>query len=165
MNQDLLGKSQISVVLVFFTTLAIIGLVCAGFIVTDYSRARSSASWRMVEGVILSERGGEQGGVRYIYSVDGRSYESTRRWFFTTRISARRNQPDYRAGGAVDVYVSPHAPSFSVLTPGGSSIVFVIVSLISGACIFTGAGGVIRTLETAVAAGGALEGGAPWSPF
>ncbi len=153
MNQNLAGKSQVSVVLVFFTVLSIFGVVGAGFIVTDYSRARASVSWRVVEGVILSERNGEQGRVRYIYSVDGYSYESTRQRLFTTRLAARRNQPVYRAGGAVAVYVSPHEPAFSVLAPGGSGLIFVIASLISGICIFAGVGGVIRTLETTVAAG------------
>jgi len=149
MNADIKHKSEVSVVLAFFAALALIGIAGAGFIVDDYAKARASTAWSIVEGVVLSNRPGEGPGPRYVYSVGGRSYEAVRRRFFVARFSGSPLQV-LQPGEAIPVYVSPKDASVSVLQPGGAGAVFVLFSIISGLCVFTGVGGIIRTLiETA----------------
>ncbi len=148
MLRDLKEKSRISVVLFFFTTLAIVGVIGVGFIVSDYAKARGSFSWMVVEGVVLSERKGD--GLRYVYSVNGHTYEGTRQRLFTARMPFRKEQTDHAPGDKIDVFVSPKDPSYSILEQGGSGIVFACFFLFSGACVFVGVGGIVRTLETTV---------------
>ena len=145
MNADLKDKSEISVVLGFFAVLAIIGVIGAGFIVNDYSKARASTAWPVVEGVVLSNRPGEGTGLRYVYSVDGRTYEAKRQRFFVARFSSGSGRI-YQPGEAIAVYVSPSDASTSVLQPGGSGLAFVLFSVLSGLGVFTGVGGIVRTL-------------------
>ena len=150
MDPGLRQRARISVVLVFFTALAILGVVGVGFVVTDYSRARGSVSWAVVDGVVLGHRRGGGDHLRYVYSVNGKPYESTRIRFFTGGLADRQEVSTYKPGVRVNVYVSPRFPGTSVLQPGGSPFVFLSVFLFCGVCVFLGVGGVVRTLEKTV---------------
>lgn len=146
MAPELKTKSDISIVLIVFTALAVLGVACGGFVVRDYARARASLAWPAVDGIVLSQLEGEAGRVRYVYSFDGRSHEATRTrnfmgWFMKVEAG------EYRPGESVVVYVDPDEHAYSVLYPGGSSAAFVILSLLSGASIFFGVGGVVWALS------------------
>lgn len=143
-------KVEISVVLGVFTALAVFGSVLTAFSVEDFSRAHASLSWPEVEGVVLS--GEIRDGVhakpfRYVYSVDGRSYESGRLRFFTARFSSL-STVDVGTGETVPVFVDPDDPSVSVLHRGGGGVVFAALVVIGSAMVFIGLGGVFRTLTT-----------------
>ncbi|MEM8935743.1 MAG: DUF3592 domain-containing protein [Pseudomonadota bacterium] len=135
------NRSDITIVMVLFSTLALVGIAAGGYFVNDYARARASQSWPVVDGVILTQLA-ENDAARYAYSMDGRSYESSRERVFLAGFS-NQSSGDYEAGQIVPVYVNPHDHSFSVLAPGGASIAFVICSIIAGAFVFFGVGGVV----------------------
>ena len=146
MNDALNTRSDVTVVLFLFIFLAIIGVISGGFFVRDYARARASAAWPTTEGVVLSERDGASGQLRYAYSMDGHSYESTRTRVFSARFM--KPQPfDYLPGERVTVYVDPRRHQFSVLQTGGAGAAFVFFSLVSGALVFFGVGGVVWVLS------------------
>ncbi len=150
MPPELKTKSDLSIVLIFFTAMAVLGVAGGGFVVHDYARARASLAWPAAEGIVLSRLDGDGGALRYVYSHDGRSYESTRRrnfvgWFMT----APRLEP--RPGEAVTVYVNPADPAYSVISPGGSGAAFVVFSLLAGGAVFFGVGGVVWALSRASA--------------
>lgn len=150
MAPELKTKSDVSIVLIFFTALAVFGVAGGGFFVHDYARARASLGWPAVDGIVLSRLEGESAPLRYVYSYDGRSYESTRTrnfmgWFMATPDT------DLRPGESVAVYVNPETPSYSVIYPGGAGAAFVILSLLAGCAIFFGVGGVVWTLSRASA--------------
>ena len=148
MENSLKNRSDVSVVLVFFTGLTILGVLIAGYAVSDYSRARASAAWPVYDGVVLSSRG--RGDVmRYVYSVDGRSYENTRMRFFSGLLSHDQERLQAGPGEIVRVYVDPENHEFSVLAPGGAGSIFVAASILSALCIFLGVGGIVRTLTVA----------------
>lgn len=136
-------KAELTVVLSFFTLLALSGLVLIGVIVNDFACARASHHWPSVDGVVLSESGG--GAVRYAYIHKGESYEAERVAFFTGGFSKDLSRT-YRPGQSVRVYVDPEKPSAAVIAPGGSSLVFLASALLCGLLVFIGAGGLIRTL-------------------
>lgn len=143
------SRSDVTFVLLFFAGLALIGVVAGGYFVRDYARARVSSDWPIANGVVLSQLAGDNARVRYAYSFAGRSYQSTRERVFSARfvsLSAR----DYAPGEAVDVYVNPENPAFSVLQPGGAGIAFVLFSALSGLCIFIGVGGLVWTFSDGV---------------
>ncbi len=135
--------------LLFFVTLAIIGIVGGSFFVRDFARARSSAGWPTADGVVLSQLDENSDRVRYAYSFGGRSYQSTRDRVFSARL-LRSSSGDYAAGDSIEVYVDPGDPSFSVLKPGGAGPAFVVFAILSGICIFFGVGGVIWTFSEGV---------------
>ncbi len=146
MPPELKKKSDISIVLIVFTAMAVLGVACGGFVVHDYARSRANMAWPAADGIVLSRLEGESAPLRYVYSFDGRSYEATRTrtflgWFMMT------DRADYRPGESVIVYVDPEDHSYSVLYPGGSSVAFVILSLLSGAAVFFGVGGVVWALS------------------
>lgn len=146
MSAELKSKSDISIVLFFFTALAVFGVAGGGFFVHDYARARASASWPAVEGIVLSQLEEEKARVRYVYSIGGRSYESTRERVFLAgffRIAAR----EYRPGESVTVYVNPQDHSYAVLEPSSAGTAFILCSLLSGLAVFFGVGGVLWTLS------------------
>ena len=145
MSTVLREKSRVSVVLVFFTTLAVTGLAAAGHLVADYSRARASYAWGAVEGVVLTVRSGAPD--EYVYSVRGYTHESSRNRFFTGLFSASTLEKNLRPGDRVEVFVSPREPSFSVLERGGSGVTFAVFFLLSAVSVFAGLGGIVRTLE------------------
>lgn len=147
MDEGLYERARISVILVFFTALAIFGAAAVGAAVNDYARARASLSWPVAEGVVLEAR--KSAPVRYIYSVDGMPYEATRIGFFTGRLRRPDVQEPLTPGARVDVYVSPREPSFSVLRPGGAGWLFALVFLAGGLGVFIGIGGIVRTIEKA----------------
>lgn len=148
MEDTLKSRSDVSVVLVFFIALTIFGVAAAGYAVNDYARARASAAWPVYEGVVLSKRGrGDE--MRYVYSVGGRSYESTRLRFFSGLLVHDGDALKAGPGETVRVYVDPENHGFSVLAPGGAGSVFVIASVLAGMCVFLGVGGVVRTLTVA----------------
>lgn len=147
MEETVKNRSDVSIVLLFFIFLSIFGVSAAGFIVDDYARARASQSWPVYEGIILSHReGGDK--LRYVYSINGRSHESSRLNFFTGVFSSGEH-PVYGPGETVSVYVDPGNPSFSVLYPGGSGFLFIVCCLVTGAFVFFGFGGIVRTLLSA----------------
>ncbi len=146
MDNTLKNRSDVTVILVFFMSLAIAGVIGGGFIVRDYAHARASVSWSQVDGVVLSYLGDGSKRLRYAYSIGGRTYESHRERFFTARFL--RSQPrKYVPGEALTVYVDPQHHTVSVLKTGGAGAAFVFFSLLSGACIFFGVGGVVWTLS------------------
>lgn len=156
MEDSLKNRSDVSVVLIFFIALTIFGVIAAGYAVNDYSRARASAAWPVYEGVVLSRRGrGDE--MRYVYSVDGRSYEGTRMRFFSGLLSRDGDALRGGPGETVRVYVDPENHDFAVLAPGGAGVVFVVASVFAGACIFLGVGGIVRTLTMASPAGAQTE--------
>lgn len=129
--------------------MTIVGVLGAGYAVNDYARARASAAWPVYEGVVLSKRGRNDSTMRYVYSVDGRSYESKRIRFFSGMLSTDAETLKAGPGERVRVYVDPEKHSFAVLAPGGAGSVFVIASVFAGACVFLGVGGIVRTLTVA----------------
>ncbi|NOX83957.1 MAG: DUF3592 domain-containing protein [Alphaproteobacteria bacterium] len=146
MDTTLKDRSDITVILVLFISLAIAGVLGGGFIVRDYAHARASVSWPQVDGVVLSQLGDGSKRLRYAYSIGGRTYESHRERFFTGRFS-KSQALEYFPGETLTVYVDPQHHTFSVLKTGGAGAAFVLFSLFSGACIFFGVGGVVWTLS------------------
>ncbi len=146
MDTTLKDRSDITVILVFFISLAIAGVLGGGFVVRDYAHARASVSWPQVDGVVLSQLGDGSKRLRYAYSIGGRTYQSHRERFFTARF-LRSEALVCFPGEALTVYVDPQHHTFSVLRTGGVGAVFVLFSLLSGACIFFGVGGVVWTLS------------------
>lgn len=144
MNEITKTQTDISLVLVMFIVMALIGVVAGGFVVRDYSRARASAAWPIYEGIVLSHRQNETG-LRYVYSVGGRTYEGDRARFFSGILEDKQSI-DAGPGETVDVFVNPEDPEGAVLQPGGSGGFFLVLSAFCGALIFFGIGGVVRTL-------------------
>lgn len=142
MRAELKSKSDISIVLIFFGALAVVGVFAGGFFVQDYARARASASWPSVEGIVLSRLDNAPERVRYVYSMNGRSYESTRERVFLARFLSR-STTSYLPGENLMVFVDPQDHAYSVLNPGGAGVAFVFFSIISGACVFFGIGGIV----------------------
>ncbi len=151
MSAELKSKSDISIVLFFFTALAVFGFAGGGFFVHDYARARASQSWPAAEGIVLSRLQGEPSRVRYVYSVAGRSYESTRERVFLARLL---NGPagQYRPGQSLTVYVNPEEPAYAVIEPGGAGAAFILCSVLSGLAVFFGVGGVFWALTRSAGA-------------
>lgn len=133
-----------TIVLLIFIALAAFGIAGAGFVVHDYALARASSGWPVHEGIVLSRRPGASD-LRYVYSVEGRSYESSRWRFFSARFLAGQ-RPRFGPGEIVEVHVNPKDHSQSVLQPGGAGAFFAIASIFFGACIFFGLGGIVRVL-------------------
>lgn len=146
MSDELKSKSDVSIVLFFFTALAVLGVASGGFFAHDYARARASASWPAAEGIVLSQIDTTHARVRYVYSMDGRSFESTRERVFLSRF-LRAPAQEYRPGESVVVFVNPEDHAYSVLHPGGAGAAFVFLSLISGLAVFFGVGGVVWALS------------------
>lgn len=146
MRAGLKSKSDFSIVLIFFGALAVIGVFAGGAFVQDYARARSSPSWPSVDGIVLSQLDNAPDRVRYVYSMNGRSYESVRERVFLARF-LNMARMDYLPGETVTVFVNPQDHSYSVLYPGGAGVAFVVFSILSGACIFFGIGGIVWTLS------------------
>ncbi len=146
MDNTVKDRSDITVILVFFISLAIAGVICGGFFVRDYAHARASVSWPQVDGVVLSHLGDGPKRLRYAYSIGGRTYESHRERFFAARFlksEARELVP----GETLAVYVDPQHHTLSVLKTGGAGAAFVFFSLLSGACLFFGVGGIVWALS------------------
>ena len=146
MREELKSKSDVSIILIFFGMLAIMGVFAGGFFVQDYAKARASTSWPTVEGIVLSKLDGAPERVRYVYSMNGRSYESARERVFLARFSSRPTTK-YLPGENLRVFVDPLDHSYSVLQPGGAGVAFVIFSILSGACVFFGIGGIVWALS------------------
>jgi hypothetical protein len=145
MPELLQNRSEVTVVLVFFIVLAIVGIAVGGFFVRDYAQGRASAAWPVVDGVVLSDLDGDGTRLRYAYSIAGKTYESRRTRVFSARFlkSALR---DYAPGEDIQVYVNPDNHAFSVLQPGGAGGAFIFFSILSGLAVFLGLGGVVWTL-------------------
>ncbi len=150
MHDALKNRSDVTVILVFFISLAIAGVIAGGFFVRDYARARASLSWPAVDGVVLSHLSDGPKRLRYAYSIGGRTYESHRERVFSAQF-LKSEARHYRPGETVTVFVDPGNHAFSVLQTGGAGAAFVFFSLLSGACIFFGVGGVVWTLSESAA--------------
>ena len=146
MTAELRTKSDVSIVLIFFSVLAVLGVAAGGFVVQDYARARASASWPAYDAIVLSQLDADNAKVRYVYSVNGRSYESTRERVFTASF-LKEPSPDYLPGETIEVYVNPQDHGYAVLYTGGAGLAFILFSVLSGACIFFGVGGIVWTLS------------------
>ena len=147
MEDTLRNRSDVSVVLLFFIALTIFGVLGAAFIVKDYARARASTAWPVYDAIVLSPHDSGKA-FRYVYSVDGRTYEGTRQRFTTAVFSPRENEP-IGPGETVRVFVDPRDHDISVLQPGGAAGFFAVISLFFGAAVFFGVGGIVRTLTLA----------------
>ena len=156
MEDTLKNRSDVSVVLLFFIALTIAGILGAAFIVKDYARARGSVAWPVYEGVFLSAREGGEA-FRYVYSVEGRTYEGSRKRFITAITNPTQAIND-APGQSVRVFVHPKDHSVSVLQPGGAGGFFEAATLFFGAGVFFGVGGIIRTLSMAAPKGDAANG-------
>ncbi|WP_411818725.1 DUF3592 domain-containing protein [Hyphococcus sp. DH-69] len=145
MPTEIKRKSDVSIVLFLFIALAVIGLIGGAYFVHDFARARASMSWPTVEGIVLSKLDDERADIRYVYSYDGMSYESTRERWLLTKMP-KGGAVDYNPGESVTVYVHPQEHSYAVLYPGGAGLLFVVCSVLSGLSIFFGIGGILWTL-------------------
>lgn len=128
--------------LLIFAALLFGGAGLVVFAVEDFSAARASAVWPTTEAIVLSGPNGVNK-VRYVYTVDGVNYESRRVRFVTSSVGA----PDWRAprpGNAILVAVDPKDPRASAAAPGGTAILFAILTGLGGLCVFVGLAGVIR---------------------
>lgn len=162
MSAEFKSKSDVSIVLFFFMALALGGLAGGGFVVNDYARSRASLEWPQAEGIVLSRLAGERARVRYVYSVEGRSFEATRERSFMGRFEIAEDH-DLRPGESVVVYFNPEDPAYSLLFPGGSGGAFVALSLLSGLSVFFGLGGLVWTLSRTRAFSGQAGAGVSWS--
>ena len=140
------NRTDVSVMLVLFFALAIIGIVAGGFFVRDYARARASAAWIPIDAVVLSEVKRTGGGLRYAYSIDGHTYESGRERVFTAGF-LRGKTKDLSPGDDLIVYVNPGNHAYAVLYPGGASAAFLAFFVVSGLCVFFGGGGIVWVLS------------------
>ncbi len=150
MHETLKSRSDVTVVLIFFVCLALAGILAGSFFVRDYARARASISWLAVDGVVLSRLDHEPTQLRYAYSVDGRTYESSRERVFNAQFLQSESR-NYLPGEIITIFVDPQNHSFSVVETGGASVAFVFFSLVSGICIFFGVGGIVWTLSEGAA--------------
>lgn len=150
MTAELRTKSDVSIVLIFFSVLAVLGVTSGGFVVQDYARARASVSWPAYDAIVLSQLEGAQEKVRYVYSVNGRSYESTRERVFTASFLKGAGAA-YLPGETIEVYVNPQDHSYAIVYPGGAGVAFVLFSILCGACVFFGVGGIVWTLSNGAA--------------
>lgn len=146
MNDIVKTRSDLSIVMVFFSLMAIGGLVGAAFLVNDFARARASVAWPVTEAIILTSVDGND--LRYVYSVRGHSFEGSRSQFFTAGYS--HSEKTAGPGEIVNVYVDPQDPNFAVLYPGGIGAFFSVLLLLFGGFLFFGVGGVVRILSLSV---------------
>jgi hypothetical protein len=124
--------------LALFGALIFCGLVGAYAAVADYSQARASRDWPVVEGSVLS--GDDK--VRYAWFADGRSHTGTRVRYWTNAFNP--SGVAYQPGAKTNVFVSPNDGAVAVLEPGGSPMLFALVLGFSGFLVFIGLAGVIR---------------------
>ncbi len=146
MGTTVKSRSDLTIILFFFSALAIIGIFAGGFVVRDYARARASESWPSVTGIVLSQLDGGAEDVRYVYSINGRSHEASRKRVLLASFFVAESV-DYLPGETVSVYVNPQNPGYSVLYPGGGAATFVLFSILSGGCVFFGIGGIVWSLS------------------
>lgn len=145
MPEEVQRKAELTVVLMVFVALTAVGILLVGLTVRDFARARASFSWPTVSGVVLSDPEWSAESPRYAYVVAGQTHESRRVGFFRPPFSGGdygRLQP----GDPVTLHVDPDNPSVAVIEPGGSGLVFLVLSLIAALFVFIGAGGALRTL-------------------
>jgi hypothetical protein len=146
MPEDVAQRAELTIALTFFVLLTAFGLFLGGLAVQDFANARASVSWPTTEGVVLSANGKSvTPSFRYAYVADGRTHESRRIRFITANFLAPK--PDRPApGDAVIVRFDPRDAGLSVLQPGGSGGVFLLILGLAGFLIFVGLAGLIRTL-------------------
>lgn len=124
--------------IVLFGVLIFVGLVAVYAAVSDYSQARASRDWPVVDGAVLSSHDG----VRYAWFADGRSHTGKRVRYWTSAFSP--SGASYAPGEKVKVFVSPENGAVGVLEPGGSPYLFALVLGFGGFLVFIGLAGVIR---------------------
>ncbi len=124
--------------IVLFGVLIFAGLVAAYAAVSDYSQARASRDWPVVDGAVLSS----EKGVRYAWFAEGRSHTGERVRYWTSALSPRGAA--YAPGQKVKVFISPDDGAVAVLEPGGSPYLFALVLGFGGFLVFIGLAGVIR---------------------
>ena len=146
------NRSDVTIILMFFVILTIIGILAGGFFVRDFSHARASAAWPIVDGVVLSSNTTNSRGVRYAYSFEGHNYQGTRERVFSARF-LKASPKLYDPGDSIAVYVDPVNPKYSVLYPGGAAGAFLFFSTFSGLLVFLGVGGIVWTFSEGVRTG------------
>lgn len=114
--------------------LVFIGLSIAIAGILSLRPALDSLRWPAVDGEVVAAAAGSGSspypGVRYRYTVAGKSYSGARRSFrdaipFTGPPAPLRLQP----GEAVRVYYDPIAPDRSVLEPGAGPLAYIPVAV------------------------------------
>lgn len=140
-------RLEMGLAVALFSALTVIGATIGGLVVDDFARARASLGWPSVAAVVLSDAA-DRPGLRYVYSYEGRSYESRRTSFFTGRFSARRIAAA-APGDIVAASINPADPRMATLTPGGSVPAFAAFVAGAGVLVFVGLGGLIRTIAEA----------------
>jgi len=128
---------------------ALIVTLCAAL--PQYLRARKSAQWPAVRGIIrvsllkvgyLKSMKGYYGDVQYDYQVDGRTYRGTRLSFNRVHLAVedawQREIDQYPVGKTVAVYYDPQHPNIAVLEPGllgeMKSLFRMVLGLIAFCC-------------------------------
>ena len=137
--------------LIFFGSLACIGIFICGFAVSDFRASVLSRTWPVTQGTTIVD--GHEGLMRlndthYIYNYGGKNYRNKKVRFFTNNRVFNPGPPiRLRASAQFDVYVHPEMPSKSVLNTGISRIGFMTVLVFGGGLFFFGTGGFIRALR------------------
>jgi hypothetical protein len=128
-------------------------------IISHDSAGRNSLSWPTTTGKILKTKIYERTDtvvvvgstdyyvyVKYVYSVDGKEYTSSKVRFtepssFMDLKDAQRERAKFPVNKEVDVYYNPDNPESSCLEPGGSNILITVAEvfmmlIVVGICIF-----------------------------
>ncbi len=141
----------------FFVALLCFGVAIIAFAARDHERAQASLAWPAVDGVVIAAAGPPVGDPRYAYNWRGRNYQGTRRRFITApaRLAvadvldrAAGNARAHAPGDVLQIYVSPDQPQLSVVTPGGSRPVFLMIVGVGALLSFFGVGGLLRAAAT-----------------
>lgn len=137
-------RARSGVVLLFFVMIALVGMAVVHFFVTNYAVARASHNWASVEGIVLSGARRWDQTSRYSYSIDGAVFQSSRRRVVDSPLNLSLSHHGV-PGDAVNVFVDPADPSYSVLKPGGSVIFYAFGITIGIALTFLGFAGLARS--------------------
>ena len=146
------SKSQGSNPAILIAALLIFGLVLGGFGMYRYNMGRESGSWPVVQGKItyarpeprrVKSRTQYHPGVRYTYTVNGRSYTGNRitasEIYQKSRSGAEDILRKYPVGGQIPVHYNPADPGVSLLETGLPKNVLVLLGGAAACLFFAGA--------------------------
>lgn len=136
--------ADLGIALGAFVLMAALGVFIGAVAVEDFARARASLVWPPVVGVVLSKSDSDIADIRYAYVAGGHGHEATRVRALTG-LAYPAPTGGLRPGEEVTVFVDPNDPTYSLLRPGGSGLLFAGAALVSAALVFIGLGGVVRT--------------------
>lgn len=126
-----------------FGVLAALGMIVSLAAVEDFTYARTSYKWPVVDGVVLSS---DNGKLRYAYFYEGASYEGNKNSFIFG-VPMRQNQNGFVAGQRVKVSVLPSDPKIAILVTGGSVSLFAGAIAFSIFFVFVGLAGAVRAMS------------------